>query len=774
MGLVRKDIIKKINIFSCEENKEELIKLLCEIINDEEFRKENYDLVEAIISIGELYGYYTYLKNDSINRISDDEIENNYSNNIRKNMYKSYDRKIYYNSGQLSLLNEFKTEQKLFVSAPTTFGKTKLVLDYIYSDNKEIDNILFLIPTNSLSEEIYIKLLQFNSENNLNYYISTNPKLKGIRNILILTPEKYLLLIESKDMNFDLYVMDESYKIEEITKDYIEEDPLNERSSKFRRIMEIIANKKGKTIYLSPFTYDTDDSMKRFFEKYDIKKTDRKEVYVNKNLYNVDSSAEYKLITGSKKSGYLKGMGAVKKAGMLSKELKDSTIVYVRFPLEAMQFVKLIDNEIDTSKISERFKKFIEHIEKTYEFDESSWYVLEGLKKGIGIYVSPMPRYIKREIINLFNQEELKILVVTSAFAEGVNSSAKNIIITNDLVGSSTRMTDLELLNLSGRAGRFGIHSQGNIYSVKSEIHTRLKENINKGVKISNKNYEIGKENEFRPIYDIETIEKKYLNSRELSTINKIEEYQQELNLTNDDLNVALSISKLDKLKLYKYFTEHSCNEVNEIRKTLIDNLLNETKSNVINSMKYIFNELKEAGIEIVGSKFDIPPYSNDEFLWGKFYGIHASGNIKTILKNRRDYIIKEYNIRKNTNQLDENSWINEFITDGNVNDFKLYNQAFKFISNIIEYRIPFYIGFYVSIFKLYCKKNDINYEETYDIVEISTSLENKTIEEKYDGLIEYGFSIDMVKKIQNSNGDLSVLDSYEKLIYDDYIKLFE
>ena len=39
MGLVRKDIIKKINIFSSEENKEELIKLLCEIINDETFRK---------------------------------------------------------------------------------------------------------------------------------------------------------------------------------------------------------------------------------------------------------------------------------------------------------------------------------------------------------------------------------------------------------------------------------------------------------------------------------------------------------------------------------------------------------------------------------------------------------------------------------------------------------------------------------------------------------------------------------------------------------------
>ena len=48
MGLVRKDIIKKINIFSSEENKEELIKLLCEIINDENYiinNEKTYNII---------------------------------------------------------------------------------------------------------------------------------------------------------------------------------------------------------------------------------------------------------------------------------------------------------------------------------------------------------------------------------------------------------------------------------------------------------------------------------------------------------------------------------------------------------------------------------------------------------------------------------------------------------------------------------------------------------------------------------------------------------
>ena len=121
-----------------------------------------------------------------------------------------------------------------------------------------------------------------------------------------------------------------------------------------------------------------------------------------------------------------------------------------------------------------------------------------------------------------------------------------------------------------------------------------------------------------------------------------------------------------------------------------------------------------------------------------------------------------------------KNSWIDGFITDGKVDNFKLYNQAFKFISNIIEYRIPFYIGLYVSIFKLYCKKNNELQTFDYDIIEISTSLENKTIEEKYNDLLEYGFSIDMIKKIRDGNDSNQLLDEYESMIYDDYLELMK
>ncbi len=760
MGLNRFDVIRQINLYSSEDNQEALIDLLCEILDDEEFKTKNLDLIEIIISIGELYGYYSYIENFGKTF--------GYSEAIRKNMYKSSDGKIYYNSGQLSLLNEIKNENKLFISAPTTFGKTKLVLDYILLEENNFNNILFLIPTNSLSEEIYIKLLNFNHIHNFNYHITTNPKILGNKNILILTPEKYLLLLESKDIDFDLYIMDESYKIEEEDKNIDYDDPLNSRSSKFRRTMDIIASKQGKTIYLSPFTYISDDSMNRFFDKYNVKKINRKDKYVSKKLYKIADSSDFKTIN-STATGFLKTMSGVDKSLFIVKELLDSTIVYVRYPKDALDFVNKYKPNYKKEDISDRFKKFMKHIEDNYEFEGSKWYILEGLKKGIGVYVAPMPRYIKREVVRLFNDGELKILVVTSAFAEGVNSSAKNIIITNDVVGSNVKMTSLDLLNLSGRAGRFGVHSKGNIFSVKDDIYDRLVDCIDSGVKISNSNYENGKNGNDRALYDIEKIDKNYLSINELDKRNLVEAIQNSYNLSDLDLNIALSISNYDKIRLYDFFMKNSTDNLINTRNEIINNLLKNEKKDVVVSMKFIFDELVNAGIKISKEKGDLPPYSkNNEFLWGKFYSIHSSGNVKEILRRRKKYIEERYNLEKNSFE-NSKSWIDEYITDGKVDDFKLYNQAFRFISNIIEYRIPFYVGFYVSIFKLYCKKNIENIDSSYDIIEISNNLENKNIDEKYDDLLEFGFSIDTIKKIQISNGDVNLLDDYEKIIYKEY-----
>lgn len=777
MELDRELILKKINLLSIEDNKQELIKILCEIIENKIFFKDNIDLALYIMRICELYGYAMYFEN---NRNLDD-FKFNLSELLRHDMYKSkLDSNKYYNAGQLSLLNEIELNKKMFISAPTSFGKTSLIMEYIYMNYLKLHNIIFIVPTNSLVEELYIKFLKINKKCNVKYNITTTPKKKGNSNIWILTPEKFLLLYEDFDKKIDLYVMDESYKIEDEEQENMF-DVLNTRSSKYRRVMEIIAEKDVKSIFLSPYTYSKDESMERFLKKYGIKVIDRNFNYVQKNIYDISNGKKLCQTFSTTGIVYKKDISGIKKALNALPFLSESTIIYVRYPSEAIEIINdLFLNFQCDNDMKERYTAFIKHLEDKYLFDDSKWYVIDALKRGIGIYVSPIPRYIKREIVNLFNYGVLKIMIVTTAFAEGVNSSAKNIIITNRVAGNR-KLTTLDLLNLSGRAGRFGIYSIGNIYVANGETYDILKESSEVGVTIKNSNYKIYGYDENRTDYDLDIIDDDIMNEHERERKNIVLQKQEYFGLTDLDLNIALSISKNDKLKLFKFFVEEKLDY--ETIYLNIKNLMSDDRKNVVESIEFIFNHLRLADIKITCDFGDIPAYNyNNDFIWGDFYAIHSSGDIKSVLKNRKKYINQKisnikYDLRGLKNEQlkvilrrHNCSWISDYLTNGVIDDTKLYNGAFKFISNIIEYRIPFYIGFYVSIFKLFCSKNGLEFNFDFEMVDISTSLENKTIDDKNEKMIDYGFPIDLVKKISK---DENQLDNYEKTILKEYRSLF-
>ena len=792
MELTRNTIVKKINLFSMERNNKELINLLCDILESKNYM-DNYDLILIIINIAELYGYQEFFNNFDANSIPKYNVHA-ISNDIRKNLYKSKKgNNIYYNSGQLSLLKELSLYDKLFISAPTSFGKTSLVLEHIAMNNSIYKTIIFLAPTNALVEELYLKFLKLNKECNLNYDVITMPKNKNNNTIWILTPEKFLLLVEEKSIDFDLIVMDEAYKIEN-EESIDRKDILNSRSSKYRKVMEYMANSNSKIIFLSPYTYNKAPSMTRFLKKYSSKDIDRNINYVKKDIIDIYDSKSYKSNFSNSIFSIKKGDSGIKKAMAAVPYLSDNTIIYVKYPSEAIKVLELMPNE-KASIDNERFKKFLNHLKENYLFEDSNWYIIDALEKGIGIYVSPIPRYIKKEIIYLFNKGIIKKLIVTTAFAEGVNSSAKNIIITNRITGSNKKLTNLDILNLSGRAGRFGVYSKGKVFSAVEEVSDILRKSSENGVIINNPNYELASDIIPRTDYEIDMIDDYLLNEEEKNIKETTKKRQLNFNLTNDDLNIALSIANEIKIDVYSYFFETINNgKIQDIRFNNIKNLLSTEKNDIIKSITFIFNELKNADIPIVSDFGDINPFnSKGDFIWGIFYGIHSSGNIRDVLKSRKGFILKQLseiekilNLKlKNFNNKEiekilreyDKKWIYDYLTKGEIDDAKLYNGAFKFISNIIEYRIPFYIGLYISVFKMFCRKNNLNYDFNFDIVEISTSLENKNIEKKYSDMLEFGIPLDTIKKInkfKNDNNIFEILDDYEKIMLSEYNYYFD
>lgn len=136
------------------------------------------------ISLTEMYGFLSYLdESERASFLSWDTMRSD-----------SYVGKVmpFYNSGQLSLLLDLERYRKVYFSAPTSFGKTSLLLEFIIHNYLNLTNALIIVPTNSLLEELYMKLIEINKLFAMGYEVSTQPYLKNeSRNFLIITPERF-------------------------------------------------------------------------------------------------------------------------------------------------------------------------------------------------------------------------------------------------------------------------------------------------------------------------------------------------------------------------------------------------------------------------------------------------------------------------------------------------------------------------------------------------------------------------------------------------------
>lgn len=112
------------------------------------------------------------------------------------------------------------------------------------------------------------------------------------------------------------------------------------------------------------------------------------------------------------------------------------------------------------------------------------------------------------------------------------------------------------------------------------------------------------------------------------------------------------------------------------------------------------------------------------------------------------------------------------------------YAETFKIVSNIIQYKIPFYLTFYVSVFKLFIKKqcSDKIINEDFDINRLINIFEEGETSEEYSKLLDYGIPITTIAKISNNkigienlknqDYDSNVFDEYEKIIIKETISL--
>ena len=790
----RFDIVSCLNEYAFSDDLTSVMNCLNSMIADKSY-KEHMDLFFIAISTSQMYGFLSYLSKEEL----DIFLESDY---LRSSSYRG--REIpFYNCGQLSFLYELEKNQKVFFSAPTSFGKTSLVNDYILKNSRTLNRILYVVPTNSLLEEIYDKFCRYNRIHGYRYYITTQPKLVELpRTVQILTPERFLLLTERQNIDsFDLIVMDETYKI--VESNCIEiEDFVNHRSLRFRKAADIIAQAETRLVFLSPFTYSLTKSMNSFLSKYSIKKIDRKNEYVNREIINVETPKHFKSIFGS--SILVKNYNTLAKKvkAVLSSINQESTIVYVSCYSSAYNIASEIENRFSDSVDDTRYHAFLDHIRLNYLIDgNESWSVYDSLKKGIGIYIAPLPRYIKKEIVNLFERKKLTTLLVTTAFTEGVNSCARNLIFTSLVSGDKkNELSDIDVLNVSGRAGRFAKNSVGKVFCVGNKVYDKLvyleKE---QDIKLENYNYKVLQK---RLDYEIEMIDDEYLIDSQKREKEKQKNEVEKSGLTKDELKISLNVSTRWKLILYNHFLALSTDEIRE-RRDQIMHLYTSKEGGRISALTFVFKEIKDA-FSVKGEdpfhqkKYDIKPFDKKgEFIWGRLYQLYVAGSPKIIVKRNVDFVQSKFNSIANGHDYTKKSeaenhfkaqdleWLLKYFDQNlNIKMDTFYSETYKIVSNIIQYKIPFYLVFYVSVFKLFMRKHGY-YElesDLYDTKRIIDIFENGDTPEEYLELIDHGLpflTIEKIKKQRISIDDLkkdsfddSMFDEYERILIEEIVPL--
>ncbi len=356
-----------------------------------------------------------------------------FSNAIKQSLL---DEKIILTNEQIECLN-ILNDNNLFLSAPTSFGKTFIALEFIARNKHLLDNIIFVVPTISLMNELRKKCFNFFNENYI--LITSDAELDQYndvtKKIMIVVPErisrkKFKEYISKT--NIDLLVYDEIYKL----KYEANRQETNSRIIKMNSIYKYLIKKSRKILLLGPFIKNVD------FYKSDIKIV---KFITNLNLV-------YNEIELNKSTANFK----------FSNEKK---FVYFKSPKSITSFI----NKNDLINNEDHFDNFDDDIiDWISENIHPEWYYSIYLKKGIGIHHGRTPLFLRKYIENEYSKPDgcIHTILCTSTLMEGINTPTNKLIIYDPPRGT------FELNNLIGRVGRLNPKSPqiGKIYIYDEKV----------------------------------------------------------------------------------------------------------------------------------------------------------------------------------------------------------------------------------------------------------------------------------------------------------------
>lgn len=361
----------------------------------------------------------------------------------------SLDDTIALHPEQRKVLQYIKENRGVIFSAPTSFGKTFVVFEYICREKPQ--NVVLIVPTLALIDEYKQKIIKkYRKEfQEYNVYLSIDPDKEydfEQKNIFIVTHDRVIdEEIARKFDSVDFLVIDEVYKLQKDTE--------NERVLILNIAYYNMVRLSKKYVLLAPFIKGVEN----------LDKLEDTPMFYSTNFSPVVNDViTYDVLNDNERVLYTDRI-------LKSIPSGENTLIYFPTVVEIDNFIESTSVQYDTQEI-ERYRTLREFLSWGKREIHPQWSIVKALERGFLIHHGQLPLGIRMLELELFNSDQTNFsrLICTSTLLEGVNTTAKNIIITKPHRGYKKEFDAFDFYNLVGRTGRLYQHYLGVAHYIKA------------------------------------------------------------------------------------------------------------------------------------------------------------------------------------------------------------------------------------------------------------------------------------------------------------------
>jgi len=374
---------------------------------------------------------------------------------------------------QRSLWKDLSLDKDIITSAPTSAGKTYIILNYLLNRVINSDGAFaaIIVPTRALISEVAGKIYElatnFGYENEIE--ICTVPTDKEVafaaKTFFVMTQERLHEILLRGDLYFNYLFIDEAQNITDMSRGVL-----------LHLTIEKMLDDSLPQIIISMPSSKYQNSFSSIFKDIQFEKEITNNSPVAKIIISVVPKGKNLLlsrhnsedVTNIKKE--FKGTGLSDIVYRLGKG--ESNIIYRNRTDHCEQMADKIaelipDTDIEGNPDLEEAASYVE------EFIHEEFSLASNLRKSVAFHYGPLPSSIRVMIENLVKNGDIKYITCTNTLAEGINLPAKNLFLQNPqqpvMAEPWKRLDDVKIDNITGRAGRMLSHFSGNIFLIEPD-----------------------------------------------------------------------------------------------------------------------------------------------------------------------------------------------------------------------------------------------------------------------------------------------------------------